>query len=991
MVIVNESTIPSVVIEAGTPPVLPERPPFPRESLEPLFYGAIGTATIGNDTDIDIVARLKKREYVGQAWIKEYRAWQSSSGSVYGEDNSGYSTHRLPFVAYTTRSTQTALETLNPLRSGVYVPATHSLISTPYFSPEDRHNRNGLYQVSDSYGTIYRWEVETIPTVDALGNALPYGTESPSVSVRPDGKLVIVPQRREATLPYSLKLPVVANEQASLLLSPEADFGVGVASPPTIGISSAYDPPLYPAPLVELSNDQVNAFSLHLAIQPGCDDQQNTGREWSVEIRFGEVKLTIIEGKSEATIQFTGKEPKQIPIFPTFAQSTTHHSGERPLDICFVPVWNGLLIGYGPIQESTWPEKMVYVQKTPGRTILSEIATVLDFDNNDPTVKKTIPRTLPKLSPDVNSEDSTEPNPLPPGGVNANPVEITDTDDAEQVFEDLPQTPYETTLAKMGRGKGIFGNHGVKIPSEQDVSVDMGRILRVNYLRCGGVLQFRPLFFPAKTRTHIAVRGTAVESKKEKKPDELADIQNRQVGQEIFALQQADHFKILPVVYYPRSFEYFCSMKVLPGSEDSPIWDIYQEFVRTKRETFSDVAVDSWGYRRPLETWGCYVYSREYPDEDTTVIKFRNQDGFLTVNDVPVERIQRVDVSRSLDGSSGTLIWDRYGPEGLVDRPRQNAGAITIAVNGGVNTVSGTIFTGLAVGNAEQDTTSDNTIQISLFGREHKLQDQGGLKLLNVPYFDGFDHRQVIQYLADYGGVPFLNLSQPYKLPSGLSTVQAPIIDFKSGTPVWDAISEVCKHASCLAYFDRLGYLRYIETARSTNINWEYPSARVLSYNDNPDFSSVRNAVVVSALVMEGPIPIEFDFFNTQGVADQLTKFAKPVLSLIRVSTTPVFSWDKMMFFPIPGVFRSMGEFNKSVLQIIKGVARPRSAGQVSIPGNAQIELLDRFNSNWIVTSVAHTADTQSKNFLTNLGLELFVEPNLSDVEIVNLPVQGLL
>ena len=87
---------------------------------------------------------------------------------------------------------------------------------------------------------------------------------------------------------------------------------------------------------------------------------------------------------------------------------------------------------------------------------------------------------------------------------------------------------------------------------------------------------------------------------------------------------------------------------------------------------------------------------------------------------------------RSLDGSNGEITWDRSDPvRGLLPRPSQRIGAIRVGLDGGANTfyngksMSGIVFTGLAMGNSQEDSPDENHIRIPLRGREAKLDGDG--------------------------------------------------------------------------------------------------------------------------------------------------------------------------------------------------------------------------------------------------------------------------
>ena len=97
---------------------------------------------------------------------------------------------------------------------------------------------------------------------------------------------------------------------------------------------------------------------------------------------------------------------------------------------------------------------------------------------------------------------------------------------------------------------------------------------------------------------------------------------------------------------------------------------------------------------------------------------------------------------------------------------------------------------------------------------------------------------------------------------------------------------------------------------------------------------------------------------------------AKTLVLGFRLETYPEFSFDKMATYAINAIFRSRGEFNRAALRVIKGMARPMARGSIRIPGNADIELLDTFNKDWLIVSISHSIDTQAKTFFSDLALE---------------------
>jgi hypothetical protein len=281
------------------------------------------------------------------------------------------------------------------------------------------------------------------------------------------------------------------------------------------------------------------------------------------------------------------------------------------------------------------------------------------------------------------------------------------------------------------------------------------------------------------------------------------------------------------------------------------------------------------------------------------------------------------------------------------------------------------------MGNQETDTRDSNHITIPLRGKEVKMtSSDGGLTLMNAPYFDAWDHRIAIKYCTDYAGVPYVSFAKPYKLVSG--SLEHHVIDFKSGTYVWDAIQDLLKRSTTIGYFDRFGVLKQYDRAAVTGVNWFYHSARLVSYDDRPDFANMYDVVAVAAIVRAGNIDPVKEF--TQGRYVQ----TQPIIVPMRANTFPEFPWDKQAFYVINGIV-TMRHLAAQAQRILFGFTRCRAAGSVSIPGNAQMELLDTFNTLWGITQITHSIDTQQKTFTTQLGLEWRVgTPDDVPADIIN-------
>lgn len=1000
MTIVDEHLISNVVLLVGSPPIYPRARPHPREILDPIWYYQASTAPITNDGAKQLVRKVYKGENIRDALIRTFTKTTSlanppssytpptSPGVFYNIAN--YVVNELPGLENVAQYGDTDSYENTP--SGVYIPATGSIISTPYFPKDSKRIRNGVQGNSKNVNpreTTYLWICP--PENDIVDPRT--GIRTSALQPRPDGAVYMVPQPRNAK-----------EAMKPIVMCPS------VHEYP-VGIRNGYN---------------LNAFTLILGIVPGCVDNTNSPPPWRLHIRFGEITFKLEEGRAEAEIVWSGrKEAFRFTVNPGAGTKTTHHYGERPYMLTFIPVWNGLLISDSPPGSSNWADKVTYIQKDPSKNFQDGINKVLY-----PPYKWNVERNTIKPFPRVNNEASISPR---------------------------DERPY-----------------GVYLPSREDAGstiVFMGDQLVVDFHRCGGVLKFVPLHFPKNLKIHVLVRGTS-ESRKiplSQLPTDTGSTtwiwdgfgfkyysstpcmegyipgpipnalpfqtpQGQRVvvpcvadtpggsktyewtgiewiylsgtcksdrgyiegekpnplpfgtpaGDRVTVLCQPDPngndsdvfndvanppvrgTAVLPMFHYQGmpNLELRSKLAKLPIKDNLSYNDMAIEFRRTNPDE-----------RLPVEIWGGLLC--RYEENNLT---FRNEDGFLTVNDVPESRIKSITINRSQDGTNGSIVWDRFDPiTGLYTRPPQHIGGIRIGVSGGVDTVSGVIFTGLAMGNSQSNRPDSNEVNIPLYGKEAKLTEEGGLRLINVPFFDGYEHTSVLDFLCNYGGVPrkqyltsttFHPSVTPYRLPAS-HVIQESVVDFATGTPVWSAMEELGKLSGSNFYFDRFGELVYLPVASSTGVNWTYPDFSVETLDDQPDFTTLRNVVILSALVLDRNISMR-DLMASNGYL-KMIQVSNPVLMTLRLDTNPFFAWDKMMFYAINGVLPNQAEFNRVALQISKGAARPRAAGKVTIPGNAQIELLDTFNLEWFIAGISHSVDTQKKTFKTSLSLELIL------------------
>jgi len=865
---------------------------------------------------------------------------------------------------------------VSEIQSALQVFATSSAINSPY-SPDDvKALRNGSLldsasvdpRVIDAKNTVYKWR-----KISPAGQWL---------TPKGNGMIEVIPQSRDKTTPKIIQLNVVDDEMA------DEEFK-------------------------KHQNTQVNAFTLELGLQPGGEEElpteypaqetstvPNTAesthtvqsvvserKPWRVKILFGDVTAEIFENKSEMLVRLKDAEPMWVAINQGSGDKNVTYKGDNPMSLTFIPVWNGLLVTDVPVSAQNWNERATYVLKDRVLDIREEIGTIIKDAGQDaeaPCRFGSNGETLPKDDPQQEDPDDIEAGAqerfdtvLENGGTpeeavagylaymqshldlidsgaygsynNAYSEAYNEATGNGQSVEQAHEAGKEAGKVELNKIKN--GSYGVKIATG---NIDFGKTLKILFYRCGGAVQFKPVYFTKTLRTQYLHRG---------QPRRLdTDDSNCSITRSIYAEEEVPCAKLVPV-FIPNGNRYTKRQGVrrVPGNDQDP-WDShYCEFDRS-------VA----GLRRPVEFLGHFVYRVEKPDDpDCYTYKIFRDEGCLTPSDVQTPRVRSVQINRTLDGESGSITWDRFGPGGRAFRPPQNVGAISIGIAGGENTVPGVIFTGIGMGNHATASESEDGVTIPLFGKDIKMSQQGGgIVLMNMPYFDAYDHRKVIEYLANYAQVPFENNSVvAYKLPAGDFTTNA-VIDFKSGTYVWDAIAEIQKHAVTIAFFDRFGTLQYYDAGQTTGNNWDYPLTQVETYNDATDLTVMRDNIFVVGLVKESEtLPVE-------GVRNRLDVDNQNVhleMIPIRPETSPTFPWDKMLFYPLPGIVERP-QLQKEAARLAGLLNRPRATGSVTIPGNAEVDLLDTFNTSWQVVGVSHSIDLTSKRWTTTLSLEYRVQ-----------------
>lgn len=322
--------------------------------------------------------------------------------------------------------------------------------------------------------------------------------------------------------------------------------------------------------------------------------------------------------------------------------------------------------------------------------------------------------------------------------------------------------------------------------------------------------------------------------------------------------------------------------------------------------------------------------------------------------------IQSVTVTTSLDGSSGSIVVDKYGYAGQHAVPDQSIGSIIIDVAGQTGTVSGTIFKGLAMGVADNRTSDGGTFTIPLVGLEKKLDD---IMLINVPFFDGETLGVAINFLTKYAGIAaqtgFANTGVTLGVTDDIAAVR---FDWKAGTTVRSALEDVMAD-TLHNYVVRDGYIYFYSLNSVTGLpniagtDWKggYPDAKTIMYDATPDFEDLKNEIVVLALQQ---------IADGQGTNIQNMP-AFPRIIVKSVATTPDVPWAKTMVRPLPGML-DMQKIDLSAQKLTASCSVYELMGRTSIPGNALIRPYDTWG-NFIIYSVTQNIDLKTKTWTTDL------------------------
>jgi len=321
--------------------------------------------------------------------------------------------------------------------------------------------------------------------------------------------------------------------------------------------------------------------------------------------------------------------------------------------------------------------------------------------------------------------------------------------------------------------------------------------------------------------------------------------------------------------------------------------------------------------------------------------------------------IQSISVNIGIDGSSGSITVDKYGPAGQAAVATQDIGAITIDINGGFGTQGGNIFQGLAMGISEAKSSGGALWTIPMVGLEKKLDD---IALINVPFFDGEFLGNALGFLTRYAGIiSDTTNANVFTQLSVSEDINVARFDWKSGTTVRTALEDVMNDV-LHNYVVQDGKIEFYQLDGNglpiaLGPDWapQYPDTKTVSVDQTPDFEDLRNEVVVIGLE-----PV----FAGQGTNLEDVPTV-PRFERIQNVTVPNVPWSKAIVEGPPGLL-PLAEIQQYAQRLADRADHYESIGHTTIPGNANIKVYDRWNGS-VIASVTHNVDLQAKTWTTDL------------------------
>jgi len=196
---------------------------------------------------------------------------------------------------------------------------------------------------------------------------------------------------------------------------------------------------------------------------------------------------------------------------------------------------------------------------------------------------------------------------------------------------------------------------------------------------------------------------------------------------------------------------------------------------------------------------------------------------------------------------------------------------------------------------------------------------------------------------------------------------------------VKDALDAVATEAQYVWFITKDGVLKYLPVfaVPTDSETHTYESNEVKQLNVASELSHVHNFIILGGEVGGAAnTPTEEQKDLTKAPALQ---WGQVCFLLAELETDPEFDWTRAIFAGWPGIF-TREELDRQLEEIKKRVSAFRWRGQLTVPGNADIELLDTIvvagdivgteDDEFLAVSITQSMDTQNKTWTTQMELE---------------------
>lgn len=359
--------------------------------------------------------------------------------------------------------------------------------------------------------------------------------------------------------------------------------------------------------------------------------------------------------------------------------------------------------------------------------------------------------------------------------------------------------------------------------------------------------------------------------------------------------------------------------------------------------------------------------------------------------------ITSLNISHGLDGTTGSLILDKYLMMDIGENPKQAIGALTLMARNGfydLNPIEavpnenyscpvGQIFKGYAMEIQDQVSEGGSQLSVKLVGIQKKLSD---MKLVNCPFWDGdqvFENGTdgVLNYMISYSGC---NLKYVPAFSEGAGMVsniilprswdwQTPSTNFVLGTPVLEALNEIAKKINhqFVIQPDGCGYFYYMDEygcptwVRNGPIVRTYKESDIISMDIAPYLENKYNTFLTLGLLVKN------DTEANQLVPDGEKPGMKFTQTNVGMGDYP---WSRIITTSEPGLvtIKDLEKFHQTNVRFGQSVI---FTGSITVPGWYGFFLFDKImveSTVFYITGINHTINLQQKEWITSLSVAQF-------------------